>query len=298
MYDENWLRDFPLWSYDDAHATVDDEFPDAWATFWGVTKATAPEDIDPDMWEEVKQLHSLAKRLVGAAAELSRAKLPEGKRTLPKLLRMEADSERSARLELLDSIRSQLDPDALRSPEWGQVEAFLRWEEGEAGYKERLFQTAVQIHAFPRFGCSPGAVAHRCLELLDFLVRSKGLRAREYLGRVAACYIRGMHAEMAVMSRAVLESALKDLDIEVRVEEIRRVKGKRHDSLTDWIDAASGAGALDEAGRLAAGTVRDAGDDAIHKALTLVPPAREVLEALRLVLEQIENFPRAYPEVG
>jgi hypothetical protein len=205
---------------------------------------------------------------------------------------MEAEAERRKARELLQSLREQARPEVLNSPGWRMVERLLK-EGGDAGRKERLFRTAVQIHAWPVFGTSPGLLARRCLELLDHLVRCKGLRAREYLSRVAACYVRGMRPEMAVMSRAVLEAALEDLDLEERVASIREVKGKRYDSLTDWIDAASAAGAIDEEGRLAAETVRDAGDTAAHKAPGLVPPEAEVLQALKTVLEQVEGFGRA-----
>jgi hypothetical protein len=165
-YDRFWLEDHPFWSYEDAIGTVRDEYPHAWADYWGISKSHSPEHLDPDLWEEARRLHQLAQRLVRAAAELSRTRLPDQTRTLPKLLEMEAASEREARRELLESLRTQIAPEALESPEWRQIENFLRWEDGEAGSKERLFGTAVEIHAFELWGCSPGELARRCLELL------------------------------------------------------------------------------------------------------------------------------------
>jgi hypothetical protein len=189
-YDRFWLEDHPFWSHEDAIATVRDEYPHAWADYWGISEPHAPEHLDPDLWEEARRLYSVAQRLVRAAGELSRMRLPEETRTLPKLLKMEAASEREARRELLESLRTQVAPEALESPEWRQIENLLRWGDGEAGNKERLFGTAVEIHTFGLWGSSPGELARRCLELLDFLVRVSGVRAREYLRRVSNCYIR------------------------------------------------------------------------------------------------------------
>jgi len=214
-------------------AVVWDNFPDAWADYWGVHDRHAPEHLAPDLWEETKRLHSVAQRLVRAAAELSRTKLPDQTRTLPRMLEMEAASERKARRELLESLRTQVASEALESPEWRQIENYLRWEDSEAGNKERLFGTAVEIHAFELWGCSPVQLARRCLELLDFLVRVRGVRAREYLRRVSNCYIRGMRPELAVMARSVLESALEDLEIDGKVEEIRKLRRKPHNTARD-----------------------------------------------------------------
>ena len=108
------------------------------------------------------------------------------------------------------------------------------------------------------------------------------------------CYVRDMRPEMAVMSRAVMEAALEDIEaVEGRLVANRKVQGKmrkRYPGLGDWIQAATDVGALDEEGRKAAGEVKDAGDKAIHNVPQQAPDAGVVLENLRLVLMQLERF--------
>lgn len=91
------------------------------------------------------------------------------------------------------------------------------------------------------------------------------------------------------MSRAVLESALKSLELEVLVEEVRRVRGVAHASLSDWIEAASQAGLFDDHARAAADAVRQADNDAVHAAAGLESDPEEILENLVLVLESLEE---------
>jgi len=288
VYDESWLRDFPYWSLDDAHATVDDNFPHEWASFWGIGKDVAPEDVHPDKWEEANRLHRIARRLVHAAGELSGSGLPEDTRELPKKLRAEAAEDWERRQQYLEALREKLqerDSDELKA-----LQAALR-HEWPSEASEKLFSTAVQIHAWKRFGSSPHSVASRTLELLDYLVRARGERTKAYLSRVAKCYIRGMDTELAVMARAVLEAALEAAPLEDAVDQVmRNSRGKRFVPLDGLIEAASLAGAFDEDARLAAHAIREAGNSAVHKAPGLEPPGEDVLRDLKVALESIEEF--------
>ena len=289
-YHFEWLMDHPYWTFDLAVATAVDEFPAEWKRFWGIGEHECPEHLDPDEWQAANEMHDLARRICYAAGGLQGTKLPEELRTLPPILTKEARDERQSRQELVEHLESNLTPEERSSGPVKDLIHFLKWSEGEAGTKEVLFRTAVEIYSYPDFGCAPGEVARRLLDLLEFLMRTRGEITREYLRRVAMCYVRDMRPEMAVMSRAVMETALQMEAVENRIESHLRAKGKRHPGLGDWIEAAAAVGVLDEGGVIAAGIVKDAGDDAVHNAPQQAPEARLVLENLRTVLQQVERF--------
>ena len=290
-YSVDWLMDNPYWSFEEAIQTPVDEFPIAWKEFWGIGAKECPEHLDPDDWEIANEMHDTARRICHAVGDLQGRRLPDPLRTLPGVLEVEARSERRSRSELADQIESQVNSEELQLQVFGDLIRFLRWEQGAAEAKDSIFQTAFQIYSYPQFGCGPGTVAARLLELLEFLVRTEGERTREYLRRVATCYVREMPAEMAVMSRSVVESALEsDEAIERRVEENLQVQEKHHPGLGDWVQAAFEVGALDSPGRRSATAVKEAGDNAVHNLPQLVPSPRSILEDLRVVLQQLEGF--------
>ena len=289
-YHFDWLMDHPHWTFELAVATAVDEFPSEWKRYWGIGGDACPEHLDPDEWQAAKEMHDLARRICNAAGALQGMKLPEQLRTLPPILTKEAKDERESRRELVKRLEASLTPEQEGPGPVKDLIHFLKWSEGEAGTKEVLFRTAVEIYSYPDFGCAPGEVARRLLDLLEFLMRTKGEITREYLRRVAMCYVRDMRPEMAVMSRAVMETALQIESVENRIQDHLKVKGKRHPGLGDWIEAAAAVGVLDETGVLSAGVVKDAGDDAVHNAPQQAPEAWVVLENLRTVLQQVERF--------
>jgi len=289
-YNFEWLTDHPYWTFELAVATAVDEFPSEWKRYWGIGEHVCPDHLDPGEWEAAREMHELARRICHAASALQGRKLPEELRTFPAILSMEAKDERQSRRELVERLEAGLRPEQAGDGPVKDLIHFLKWSEGAAGTKEALFRTAVEIYSYPDFGCAPGEVARRVLELLEFLMRTKGKITREYLRRVAMCYVRDMRPEMAVMSRAVMETALQVEAVENRIDGHLKVKGKRHPGLGDWIEAAAAVGVLNETGVLAARIVKDAGDDAIHNAPQQAPEARIVLENLRTVLQQVELF--------
>ncbi len=291
-YTFKWLQDHPYWTFDAAVGTPVDEFPSEWKRFWGIGEAECPEYLEPGEWEVANEMYDVGRRLVHVVSHFGEKGLPNELRTLPAFLATEAQSESMSRKEVATQLRKGLAPDQLATQFWSDLLYFLEWEEGETEARHKLLRTAVEIAAFPRFGCSPGTVATRIMDLLDFMVTTRGNAAREYLQRVAECYVRDMRPETAVMSRAVLEAVLRIDEIEERAAE-RLVQGgnrKRYPGLVDWIRAAFELGALDARGKQAAEAVKTAGDDAIHNVPQQAPEGRVVLENLRAVLNQIARF--------
>ena len=175
-YSFDWLMDNPYWTFDLAVQTPVNQFPDEWMTFWGIGAKECPEHLDPGEWEMANEMHDTARRICQAIGDLQGRRLPEPLRTLPGVLELEARSERKSRSELADQIENQLNPEQLQLQEIKDLIRFLRWEPGAAEAGDRVFQTAFQIYSYPPFGCGPGDVAARLLELLEFLVRTDGKR--------------------------------------------------------------------------------------------------------------------------
>ena len=146
--DTFFLGDFdPDQSFDDAVDAAAAQWPCDWGVYWGLDSSHAPRYLGPDPWDDVLALNRHAQRLVAAATQLIRRKLPEDRRTLPEWLRTESELQRQQFDEAAESLRGELSLDQLEDSEWQTI---LDMVEGEtpAERRERFFRTTVQIHAF------------------------------------------------------------------------------------------------------------------------------------------------------
>jgi hypothetical protein len=261
-----WVEEHPFTSLDDEFDSILCDFAQEWADYWGIGEDHAPDHLDVEDWETANEMVVQARRICDAAVALSRRGLPDQLRGLPEVLQSEAEAESRARKEALEEARRVLDPEFMESETWKRIEWQLRWLPGEAKARRLLFEAAPQLYLFEAFGQMPETLTRRTFELLAYLVRAKDITTREYLRRVALCYIRDMTPELAVMSRAVMEAAMRaeELGLEARVEANLRTGGKRHPVLADWIQAASDEGLLDVDARMAAERLKNHGNDAIH----------------------------------
>lgn len=284
----------PYYTLDDVVSDAADHFSSSWKKFWGIDAADAPDHLDPDDWKTANELHAIASRIYRAAVSLLDERLPRTLRERPSLLEEEARDEKLGRERVAEELRQRAFEEGRTGENWDGLkdlleESFrLQSEEGEAEKRVKLFQTAVQVYAYPDFGSPPAQVASRLLDLLEFLVRTKGERTRQYLTRVASCYVRGMLPELAVMARAVMEAALKGLpSVDERLGQ--QASGRRA-NLADRIEAAVREGILDTEGRIAAGRIIEAGNHAIHRRPQLALEAHAILADLRLVLTQVQGY--------
>lgn len=265
------------------------QFPAGWRRYHGI------ESPDPLLVgdTDARDLMKTANRLVRAAERLSDRKLPDDQRQRPKELASKAREQRRKKEALIRDLRKVAeevtDPD-----EGAKLERIIDQLQGPSGLwsKEeeyRVFRSFLEIESFERYGVLPGDLADRVITLLGYLVGTDSQGARRYLERVAECFVLGLGAELAIMSRAVLESALKSLELEVVVEEIKTARDVRHASLVDWIEAASQAGLFDEHARAAADAVKQAGNNAVHAAPGIESDPEQILQSLVLVLESLEE---------
>jgi len=261
------------------------EFPRNWRVYHGVEKSDSMLVGDRD----ARQLMSVAHRLLNAAAVLSRRKLPEETRVFAENLKGRAAEERRSR-EAVRGVLARLGEEMGPEHQDSLQELMRRFADlGPAEDEYRVFRTFLEIDAFARFGHLPGELADRTVQLLEFLVKTESPAAHRYLERVARCFVLGLGAELAVMSRSVLESALHSLDLESLVDRRRAAQGGGHSSLVDWIEAATSAGLLDERANKAAHFVRQAGNDAVHAAAGVEAAPEEILSSLVLVFEAMDR---------
>jgi hypothetical protein len=125
----------------------------------------------------------------------------------------------------------------------------------------------------------------RALKLLRYLVDVKTERARAYLMRVAACFMRGFKTETVVMCGAVIDAALQELldDKEVRAS----IHCGRNVFLGHRIDFMGKSERWNEDTVNIAFKLAKERNNAIHTSPELVRGVDEVIEDLVLLLSRI-----------
>jgi hypothetical protein len=195
-------------------------------------------------------------------------------------MREAAASARILMRNLVDTIRTE-DPDnkALLN-----IVYQIRFAE-DVQYK--FFLACLQLY-LSDYLVWPGALAERVVDLTQYAARVRSARAVQYLARVSRCYLYGMVAELAVMSRATLQAILEDAIPEDHVRSLRRIPKHLRVGLADYIEVASGT-LLSETAAAAAWKIKQIGDDAAHVSAEMVKDATIILDNLVVVLKAIED---------
>jgi len=262
-----------------AHA----EFEVGWKEHWGIGHEYAPSSIDPDMWEDAKRFFADAKRICEFLYMSTGRQPPPALRELRDKLQEDTDREIGEWLEELEEIEALVDESA-----WEPALEKHENKDLEAPTRLALFDTSMQIWADKYFGTHACHLADRAVELVRSMLRVRGEAARQYLGRVAVCYVHDMRPELAVMARAVIEAALRNC-LDSQTDTIASTQGKRHPGLRDWIEAARTNDILPPEAYEAAVKVKRAGDDVIHNIPQQAPERWTTLEQLITVLEAIDD---------
>lgn len=267
---------------DDLLLSIFDNFPQEFSDYWGLNSEFAPEDVDPDEWEELKKLERLARRLTPIAATLTRPpRLPDAELNRPRALLEDHESSRTMLQGILDRVKEEQGTD---SELW---RALLMLETVEQR-RYRFFLTCLQIHVAPAFMVWPGQVAENVVGLTRYVTRVRSGLALQYLARVSLCYLRDMPAELAVMARAALASLLEgaiDLDV---LRRDRQMRAGARVGLEVMLDEARRREWLSADGFRAAQKVKEAGDDAAHVSPQLLENCDVVMEHLVVVLAELE----------
>jgi hypothetical protein len=281
-YDFNNNAAFTL---DDALDGVASDFPDDFLTHWGLQSSEPPPHLERDEWLELRRIYGTASQLASIAGALVQRKgVGKDRLALGALLQQEANRQQRQIEDLLDRAKLELN-DADYGRLFGLL--FLPVSPNDSRTKAAVFENTLQIAAMQQFVQQPGRLARRLQSLATYLVRHANDRTAEYLARVAKCYVLDMGAELAVMSRAALESALESVldDDEVR----RTVGADRFIGLERRLEYCSAKGILDLPTRRAADFVKEVGDLAAHAAPNFSVDLDRLVQSLAAVLTAVHN---------
>lgn len=171
-----------------------------------------------------------------------------------------------------------------------------------ADFQQGKFFELLEEHVCITFGWEAmgmlDSARERFVNLLMLLRnRQPSTRAKDFLQRVARCYLFGFDAECVVMCRAVLDREFDDKIIDddqvsewwefyKTTPEGEKYKGKRppYGKLWAKIQAAEYAGMIKETDRKAANEVRNRGNDAVHKK----PDEGDAMETVRQTLQVLD----------
>jgi|GEM_PF-2823033 len=126
----------------------------------------------------------------------------------------------------------------------------------------------------------------RCLDLAHLVLSAQPSTAvQKYLNRLGRCYVMGLLQECVILSRAVLENAVRELI--VREEGAEKQTFKNKSTMKERLDAAEGARLISPAARRDAGVVWKRGNTAIHND----PDAtQDVLGTIRMTMRVLEEI--------
>lgn len=158
----------------------------------------------------------------------------------------------------------------------------------------RFFVQALEAHLAEDLEDELYHMVRRSLRLAEFLVAISHERARAYLSRVGACYLRGLDTETIVMCGAVLDAALQEEfdDDDVRASGVRC---GRYVSMGNRIEFAQRTGRFSK--KIADQAFRIASDrnTAVHVAPGASRVPDEVMEGLVGVLSALEPWSNPPP---
>lgn len=153
-------------------------------------------------------------------------------------------------------------------------------ERGRDLTEDEFIRQSVEINLAYDFCGRLSQMSRRTLELVRFLVVVESAVTRDYLLRVADCYIRGLRAETVIMCGAALEAALDEF---LPTDDRRLTLGMKISELAE-------EGTLPERAESLARTISTSRNDAVHLRLEAIPENPiETIEALHETLALLEG---------
>jgi len=281
------LQQYPSFTLADAVSEACGDFEDAFFEYWGVNAKVLPDTLSHDDWLEAKRLYGLAQQIASLGATLVHRKgIGPERLAEPGALAAEVARYEASLLQFAEHAKRLL-PD-LTDFDLMRLQSHMRSIPGGPVAKLGIVTGALQIYAAALFPWNPAVLADRLQRLTEFLVRHPGDRTRDYLSRVATCYVLDLKPEFAVMARAALDAALEGVidDDAVRA----RLRGDRVVTLQRRIEYLRSMDLVDSKTLDAAERLRRAGRDAAHFTPSMVPDIDGLLGDLVSVLNALEHF--------
>jgi len=258
-----------------------------WEQYWGVNASSPPEHLEMEEWNEyVRYYHLILKLAKGAQSLVRPGSIPEKDLSLPHIIAEEAKSADKSISELEQHFKENI----VSSDWWKIWDWLLPVSPHDPRTKLIFFQTCMQIEADRMFNTDPAILSDRMYVLLGYLSRTKSEKINSYLSRVASCYIRNMIPEMAVMTRAVLDTAIRSLFTDDFVKDSVGLEQNHPVVLERRIQCCYQEDVFDDAAKNAADNIREQGKHAAHIMPESLTEAEELLENLFQCLQAIETW--------
>jgi hypothetical protein len=264
-----------------------DDFFDAFKEVFGLESKAPPPSMTLDDWLAARKVYGMARQIAGIAASLVRQKgIGSDRLAFGASLAADARAHSKAIEEFVESYQGQIPDDKLR-----QLRALLdAFDASDPRGLRWIFRETVLSEALRLFPPSPRGLAERLENLTQYVVAARNDLTNQYLARVARCYCLDLRAELAVMARAVLDSALEDA---VNDEDIRRRRGlaKRvRVGLGERIHYLSSSDRIRPPDVKAMLSVKTSGDDAAHCLPGLEQDPDTLMQALVDSLKAIDRY--------
>jgi len=150
-----------------------------------------------------------------------------------------------------------------------------------------FFAQAMEVHLMGELEDELHRLRHRSVDLVRHIVSVRTERARAFLSRLGACYLRGMQTESVIMCGAVLDAALQEAVQDEQVREL--VRCGKHVSLGNRVDFMRKSGRWSEDLAATAFGVADARNNAVHTAPELERDVDQVIRELATCLNALEE---------
>jgi hypothetical protein len=280
---------------------TESDFREDFADVWHLDADFPPEGMDHDDWLACRRVYGMARQVADVAMLLVRRKgIGPQRLAVGEQLHAEARAHDRHLDELLEAVRPHLEP-----KDFARVQAQLdRPSADDPRSRRGIFVNTLQLAARSIFPPTLDEVALRIETLVKYAVGAQNERTNAFLGRVATCYCLGLRTELAVMARAVLDTALQEVVPDEPVRQALGLPKRERVGLSSRLRCIDAFDLIRGDARHAMDRLKRAGDDAVHTSPGLEPQPdsimRDLLAALSAAdtLRQTQGRPPDTPKPG
>ncbi len=281
------IESSPGFSLGAALEFAESDFEEDFLKVWGLDADAPPEGVERDDWLACRRIYGIASQIAEVALLLVRQKgIGPQRLATGSQLADEARSRDEQLSELLESVEPHLAPEV-----FARVRDQLEAPSASDPRSHRdIFVNTLQFAARRIFPPSLDEVASRLEALVRYVVGSQNDRTNAFLGRVANCYCLGLRTELAVMARAVLDTALQDVVPDDSVRQALKTPKHQRVGLSSRLQYLDNFGLVAKAARHAMGRIKTAGDNAVHTTPGLEPDPDSIMSDLVTALGAVDGL--------
>lgn len=266
---------------------TESDFREDFIAVWGLEADAPPDHVERDDWLACRRIYGMASQIAEVALLLVRQKgIGAQRMATGSQLATEARSHDQHLNELLDAVKPHLAPE-----DFARVRDQLEAPSADDPRSHRdIFVNTLQLAARRIFPPTLDEVASRLEGLVRYVVGSQNERTNAFLGRVATCYCLGLRTELAVMARAVLDTALQEVVPDETVRNALNTPKRQRVGLSSRLQYLDNFDLVSGEPRQAMTRVKRAGDDAVHTAPGLEPDPDGIMSDLVSALGAVDGL--------